>query len=306
VRARGVDVGVDRRLSGEDIRAPVHLPERRTAAGAADVGADAAEVVEVQGGQGAVLPATGFYGEDVAGTVPGRMRLLLPVERDLDRAVQAARGDRRQHRVLVHPQFAAEPAAAVQGDHPNVGERNPEALGQRLAVRMYRLGRVPHRQLAGLPVRDTAVGLEAGVHLVLRPEGLLDDEIGLRQARLQVAATVGPGMAGPDIAGVVDRRCAVAGRFLGVGDEGQLLVLDIDQAHRLGGVRQVQRHDRGDLVADESQGGVEEAGVAAVPGEILYVVGGQHQPDSGKRPRPAGVDALDPGVRHRAAQDLHP
>ena len=120
-----------------------------------------------------------------------------------------------------------------------------------------------------------------------------------------------------DVAGlallvVADDRRALGQRLPRVDDQRQRLVLDVDRLARVLGDVRVVRDDAGDLLALEPHlvGGQHRLGVVGQGGHPGQVAGrhhlaGEHQVHAGDLPRPAGVDRLDPGVRQRAAQDLH-
>ncbi len=97
-----------------------------------------------------------------------------------------------------------------------------------------------------------------------------------------------------------------------VDDRRERLVLDVDRLAGVLGDVGVVGDDAGDLLALEADlvGGQHGLGVVAEgghPGEVAgrHHLAGEHQPDARDLVGLAGVDAGDPGVGERAAEDLH-
>src|SRR6202044_3950961 len=108
-----------------------------------------------------------------------------------------------------------------------------------------------------------------------------------------------------------DRRAL--GHGLGrVHDDGQRLILDVDDLARVLGDVRVVGDDARHLLALEAdlvggQHGLGVVGQGRHPGQVAggHHLAGEHQAHAGDVPRPAGVDGLDAGVGHGAAPDLH-
>ena len=100
----------------------------------------------------------------------------------------------------------------------------------------------------------------------------------------------------------MDLRRVRVERGLGVGDERQRLVLDLDQAQGVLGDLLGVGGDGRHLVADVADGLVEEHGCPRTR-RSRALRAAEDGPDAGQRLGLRGVDALDPRVRVRAAQD---
>ena len=111
---------------------------------------------------------------------------------------------------------------------------------------------------------------------------------------------------------IADDRRALGDGLHRVDDDRQRLVVDDDRLARVLGDVGIIGDDAGDLLALEAHlvGGEHSLGVVGQgrhPGQVAgsHHVAGQHKVHAGNVPGLAGVDRLDPGVRERAAQDLH-
>ena len=127
-------------------------------------------------------------------------------------------------------------------------------------------------ELLPLPVGERAPRLHLRVVDERRGVAVLEDLVGGRESGLYITP------AERHRAGLVleverkialgpDPRCAVFQRFLGVEDEGQLLVVDPDEAERLLCRMAVDSGDGGDRLAHELDRIIEH--VAAVDGDVL-------------------------------------
>ena len=254
---------------------------------------------------------------DVPGEA-GRDEVAGLVLDPLHRPLQQDRGQDRADVAGIHRHLVAEPAADVRGDDPD------HVLGQ-LGDQRYRgpddvrrLGGHVHGELGRGPVevrdrpaaldrtrvRARVVQLEPGDHV-----GLLEGPVGGgRVADLPVV----DGVAGLALLVVPDDRGVLGLRLLRVHDRRQRLVLDVDGLARVLGDVRVVGDDAGHLLTLEphlvgGQHGLGVVGQGRHPGQVpgRHHLAGQHQVDPGDIPGLAGVDRLDPGVRQRAAQDLH-
>src|SRR3989304_5669389 len=96
-------------------------------------------------------------------------------------------------------------------------------------------GGAPGGGLAPLPLGDAAMGFQAGVHLVLGAEGVLDDEVGLSEAIVNVAVGVLVGLAVAEVAAFLDSGGAGLEGGFGVDAGGALFVFGLAQVGRGGG-----------------------------------------------------------------------
>ncbi len=252
----GVDVGVV--LLRLDVRALVDFLQGGGGAAPGRVGAHRGDILHVEGGEGAVLFAAGLDGHDVVRTVAHRVGLFLAVEDRLHGPAQPPGGQRRQHGVLVEPELRAEAAAAVQADDPDVGDGDVEGAGQGLAVGMDGLGGVPDGELVAPPLGHTAMGFQARVHLAGRAVGFLHHEVGLGEALFEVAPAVVADAAAHQVAFLMDLRGVFPEGGLGVEDEGQLFVVNLDELEGVVGGVLVHGHHGGHFLAHVAQGGAEQ------------------------------------------------
>lgn len=216
---------------------------------------------------------------------------------------------------------AAERAADAGERHPDLVLGQTEDRGDLPQVGVEPLGRDVEVHAAVLR-RHGETGLGSEERLVLHAEGVLagDDDVGALRGLVGVAAHDRLAvhdvrvrhMAGVVVvaAGVQQRRVR-RGRGGLVGDDGQLLVLDLDLG---GGAARGLRVVGGDeghglaVVAYDAVG--EDRGVldlqTVVPHIGRQVVVGEYGVDAGLGERLRGVDGDDLGVRDRGAQDLAP
>jgi hypothetical protein len=156
---------------------------------------------------------------------------FLPVQHQLDRKAGLLRQTRADESLGVRRELAAEPAAHVLRDHPDVCCGNLERLRVAVAAAVDGLRGHPRGQLVAVPLTHGAMGLEAHMRDDVRGIGLLDDVRGLLEARIEVAGLLrgsGPGVAAHEDNGRVGRH-----RLLHVGEVRQGFVA---HAHHPGGV----------------------------------------------------------------------
>ncbi len=210
-----------------------------------------------------------------------------------------------------------------RGDHPDVVVGPAQGVGEQVAGHVRVLRGDPGGDLvalvtpvAGLHEDGVALDGRGGDALVDHPGA--DDVVG-RLERVGAVLVVAPG--GDVRAETLELQGSVVGyRRLDVGDDGQVVVVDVDQLGRVDGLRAGLRDHQGDRVAHEPHllvgerptgallVDVRERLQAAGP-EVLGRVDGQHA----RGPLGLGrVDRADRGVRERAAHEhrvpdaLHP
>ena len=218
------------------------------------VGAAVGEDVDVHRHQAAVGVGAGAVAH------PHRMAILARLQRLLaapDHARRAA--GERDHDPEVgldrHVLLAAEAAADVGGDQPHLVVGQVEDPGD-VAEVLDHLGRGADRDHAvGVAPGDAGLGLEVGVVDELGPVLLLDHRRGARDRGLGVALLELP--VREQVAALVDLRRVGVERALGVVDDRQRLVVDLDRVQRrerrvvgLGG----DQGDRLAVVADDPVG----------------------------------------------------
>ena len=88
-----------------------------------------------------------------------------------------------QHVARIHRDLVAEAAADVRGDDANLVLGQSGQKGVQGAMRVRRLCRAPHRELARhrIVLRDRSAGLDRRRVRAREHEVLLDDDVGLRE-----------------------------------------------------------------------------------------------------------------------------
>ena len=220
---------------------------------------------------------------------------------------------RQRGHVALEVEVALGPEAAAEERHddPDVRGRDLEHVGDAVACGVGDLRRRPDGDPVALPLRDHGAWLDRHSLDGVGHVAALDDDVGLRERRVgiafhdrrvaeRVAVRAERLVALVALPVRVDERCAVGERGLEVGDDGQRLVVDLDQRRRLLGDLRRRRGDTGDDVALEAHRVLrEEAPVldhAAVEhvGDVLVGDDGEH---AGEGPRLRRVDPRDPRVR---------
>ena len=316
-------LGAARRLVGEDASALELVDRHLVRDGIDDArierGRDAVGAVRA-----AVEPRLEVAARDVArareaGLDPHQNRMpaavdvehLLAREGDLDGTARELRELARGDLVREGIELAAEASAHRGRDHADVRGRDVEDLREEPMDVMRRLRRRPQRQLAvRRPVRDRGVLLHRQVRVAFEIEDVFAHEVRLRERRLHVAELERDVLV--DVRAVpvlVDADLGMRERGFDGHQRGQCLVLDLDELART--LRRV--------LVDRGDGG---HGVAHHPhlldAQRFLVLGHRQDPefharqirtgddavDAGQGARAARVDARDPRVRVRAAQQL--
>ncbi len=248
-----------------------------------------------------------------------RQPFLVPLEDGTD-GTAGLLSQARDDRLEADERLRAEGTAHGRTDDPDPVLADAEDPGEIGAEVEGCLRPRPDVQASVLPVRHAGVRLHVRVLSAGRPEGLLDDHVGLGEADFHVAlaetetvADVRPllrpdpevrGVVLGDVVTVMDERGALVARPDRVEHRVELLVVDVDQRERL--VRLAQRlgGDGGDWIAGKAGPVAREHGLildlGAVHPQVGDVAGDER--DNSRRER-RGVDATDPGVCVRRAQD---
>ena len=210
-----------------------------------------------------------------------------------------------------HVDLAAEPAADGGGHHPDPAHLQPEQPGEVDPHREGVLGGRPDGQLAVCIVRGQGrMGLDGAVVDGGQAVPVLKDQVGLLHARVHIALIQVDDFR--DVASLMDGVGALFHSLFRVDVEGQLFIFHLDELERLlRDLYSIGGH-RGHLVAHIADHLVKDALVlalvnvlaAAVEGTIGGVLIADHRAHAGQGFRPAGVDALDPGMGHRAEEHL--
>ena len=254
---------------------------------------------------------------DVPGE-PGGDQVAGLVLDPLDRPLQQDRGQDRADVPGVDRHLVAEAAADVRRDDPDhvLGQFGDHRDRRPDDVRRLR-GHVDGELRRGpVEVGDRPAALDRRRVRARVVQLQLGDQVGLRE-RAVGAVGVADFPVVDDVVGLVflvvpDDRGALGDRLLRVDDDRQRLVVDVDRLARVLGDVGVVGDDAGHLLALEpdlvgGQHRLRVVGQGRHPGQVpgRHHLAGQHQVHAGDVPGPAGVDRLDPGVRQRAAQDLH-
>ena len=239
---------------------------------------------------------------------PVHVERLLAVERDLHRPA----GDHGQlgHRDLVGEgiALAAETAAHRRGDDPDVPHGQVQHPGKRAVHVVRRLGRGPQGELAVRGVGcQSAVLLHGQVRVALEEVRALEDLVGFLEAGVHLAELEGDGLL--DVGAAVPRVDAMAlgcQRALDGKDGIEHLVFDVDETQRRlrgvfadGSYRRHRIPDVADLVHRQR--------LLVLCGRhdaefLRHVLAGDDGMDARQFQCPLGGDAVNQGMRMRAAQ----
>jgi hypothetical protein len=124
----------------------------------------------------------------------------------------------------------AERAADVLGHHPNLMLLEAEMLGEQVLHHVRRLGPVidGESRVPRIPVGDDGARFVGDAGVAAETEGRLDHDVGVLEALVGVTADV-HALEGEIVAELgMDDRSARLERGFGVGDGGELLVIDLD------------------------------------------------------------------------------
>jgi hypothetical protein len=248
--------------------------------------------------------------DDALAALSDRAELLLAGEHELDRSLGGT-SERRDLALEVQIALGAEAPAEERHDHADVGLGHLQGLGHTGSRRVGHLRRGPDGDLVALPLRDDGARLDRDALRRVGDIAALDDDVGGRHRRVGVPLDdrvirhrvavrddVLVLVVGREIG--MDERGPRLHRLLEIGDRGQRLVVDLDQAGGLGGDLGRERRDTGDDLALEAhdvlgeQVSILHEGAEAHVGQLVL----RHdRDDAGQGARLRGVDAQDARVR---------
>jgi len=225
--------------------------------------------------------------------------------------------------------------ADIVADGANVADRHPQHLADVHERLVGRVGIGPDGQAVVLPLGQAAPGIERALRRVMMAGVRLDDDVGLRKAKLHISSAhehirtadrvLGQHVRGPDLR--VDHRRAGLHGLVRVQHERQHLPFDLDQPQGLlGDLLAFGGHGHAHLVAHPAGILAQHAPVAKLPphhalvADRVHRVGpagvrrfeprylrvgiGQDGPHARQPLGPACLQALDACARVRAAQHL--
>ena len=168
------------------------LVEVRGRSGAARAGTASRRAVgdEMDRRDGAVLLRSDAQHLVGARTITDGKMLFFAIQHQPHRCARFLRQRRRHHAGIARSELGAETAAHEFRDDTYLGERNLEEAGQLFAHAGRALGRCPHRQHVGLPVRDYAMCFQRRVRLHLGDVMPFDNGIGVFKALVGFSATM--------------------------------------------------------------------------------------------------------------------
>ena len=256
---------------------------------------------------------------DVVAPVVRRGHVLGARGDPLDRPVQLARRVAGEDLLAVDLQLGPEAAAHLRRDHADAVLADAELDRQHDARDVRDLRRGVQREAIGLPGGEHPARLDRRARRAVVDDPPLHDHVGVRQARVDVAAADAPLEHAVGVVVVVHGRRRVLERRLRIDDDGQRVVLD---DHLLGGVDHgvlVPADDRGDALADVADLAAGERPVVGhahvdagrLPEEharrrhVGDVLAREHRLDVLALERGGGVDRHDAGVRLGGAHEGH-
>ena len=207
-------------------------------------------IFECQRGERAVALGADLDVVDLVAPVVGDHHALGARLDPLHRAPELARRPRAADLLGVDVELGAEAAADLGRDHPDPVLADAQQDRQEQAQEVRNLGRAPERQPVAAILGQHPARLDRAAGHAVVDDAALDDDVGLGEAGLEVAAAERPVVAlvGPEL--LVDERRAFLERLLGVGDHRQRVVLDDDVLGRVDHrVAVIADHER-DRVAD--------------------------------------------------------
>ena len=215
------------------------------------VGADAREIVDLERGDGAGAGYSDLGLDAVIAGMDVGDEALQAIGDELDGAAQQLRQRRRRHLVGIGVDLDAERAADVLGQHAHLVLGQPEVLGEQVLHHVRRLGALMDGEalLSRIPVGDDGARLVGDAGMAAEHEGRLDDFVGRGEAPVGIARLVAA-LEGEVVAERrMDHRRAGLERGLGIGDGGELLVIDNNKRAGILGLCPAPRDDRGDRLA---------------------------------------------------------
>ncbi len=216
---------------------------------------------------------------------------LLPRQRDFHRPLELPRRDRRQYRIGIDPELAAETAADEGADQPHILDRNFQGGRDDLLPLIEHLVCGVKDQLVALPHRERRVGLHHGVALQGRGVGHVE----LHRRGRECAREVTHGTIG---------RCPIAlmwnARLIEVSAKcvfsTRTIVFDVDQVGRRPGLLKTFRDHKGNrlAVARHFGPGKHRMRLAVIAGALRgRVAMGEDQDDARRLLRSTRIDRFD-------------
>ena len=226
------------------------------------IGADAGEVVDLPGRDGAVL----LDADPGLHAMVARMNVgdeaLDPVGDEFYGSLEQLRQRHRRHLVSIGVHLDAERAADVLGDDADLVLLQVQVLGEQVLHHVRRLRALVHGHalLAGIPVGDDRAGLVADAGVAAEHERGLDHLVGLGEALVGIARDM-HALEGEVVAqlGMDHRRLRIE-RGLRIGDGRELLIIDLNQLAAVLGFGAAARHHGADRFAGPA-GTVDRDGV---------------------------------------------
>ena len=212
---------------------------------------DAGEVVDLEGGNGAILLHADLACDAVVAGVDVGDEAFEPVGDEFDRTPQEFRQRHRRHLVGISVHLDAERAADIFGDNAHLMLFEIEMLGEQVLHHVRRLRALMDGEalLARIPVGDDGARFVGHAGMAAEHERGFSDRVGFgkRLVRVagdectlerQVVAELG-----------MDHRRRLVERGFRVGDGGQHFILDGDKRASVLGKRAGLRDHRGDRLA---------------------------------------------------------
>ena len=189
----------------------------RAAARICRIGADAGEVVDLDGEDLAGPAHRQARGDAVLARMDVGDEGFEPVGDELDGTPEQQRQRDHRHLVGIDVDLDAVGAADIAADHAHLGLRQVEMAQHDLFHHMRRLGRAMQRELAvgRVEVGEDRARLEADAGVAGEGEGLRHDRIGAGEGLVHRAGIDGPGESEVVAKRGVDRRRAGRQRSLG-------------------------------------------------------------------------------------------
>ena len=228
--------------------------------------------------------------------------------------------DRRERKIHQRA-LTAEVAADGREVHADLLLGQPERVGEQLLESERHLVRRPHLDApVGIHRHHAGVRLEIPVVSELRPERVLEDEIGFRESLLDISEAepehglhvrMRPlGRSAFIRAGIgVHERSARLDRGDGIEDRGPIFILDVDHRERFFREIGIDRRDDRHFLADESHAVTGQERHVEHPSSHQHVgkiARGEHCENAGTRLRLRRVDPADARVGQRTPERLAP
>ncbi|MGY4357638.1 hypothetical protein ACVW0J_004131 [Bradyrhizobium sp. i1.7.7] len=247
-------------------------------AGMIAVGTGVGEHLELERGEPAVGIGAGLDVDPHRMPRRGRDELLLAGQLQLDRSSGLERRE-RQNVLDEHLLLAAKAAADAFAEHADLVQGKPKDVRQRAACQERHLrGGTDIEHAGSIEPGEAAMGLQRGVLHAMTVEGRLIGDGRRRECRRHVAVfamglrrevTLGIGDAVRGGAVRMNDRCTRRHRLLRIDQRRQDFVIDLQPPARLLGGGLALGDDGGDLLADEADDVIEDAGILRIHPVLL-------------------------------------